>query len=96
MSENPNANNTRNLSSYSNFIEKKNVILSEIEKHKNKFPQLMHLWEKIILKYEDNFVRILDECDNMLNHLHIMNPNHDLINIYHALQLTNMVNNTNV
>jgi hypothetical protein len=95
MSENTNAN-TRNLSSYSNFIEKKNVILSEIQNHKNDFPQLMHLWEKIILKYEDNLLRILDECDNMLNHLHILNPNHDLREIYQTLQITNMVNNTTV
>lgn len=71
--------------------EKTKEILEKLKLYKSKYPQLINLWEKTLLKYEDNLYKIQNECENMLNNL--PNVNHDLQDICQALSILSTVNN---
>tara|TARA_Y100000816_G_scaffold60409_1_gene39815 strand:+ start:1204 stop:1443 length:240 start_codon:yes stop_codon:yes gene_type:complete len=71
--------------------EKTKEILEKLEQYKSKYPQLINLWEKTLLKYEDNLHKIQNECENMLNNIPYVN--HDLQDICQALCILSTINN---
>ena len=70
---------------------KSNELLEKMKPYKDKYPQLINLWEKTLLKYEDNLCKIQKECENMLTNLPDVQC--DLQDICHALSILSLVDN---
>jgi|SaaInlV_150m_DNA_5_1039734.scaffolds.fasta_scaffold166585_1 hypothetical protein len=61
--------------------------LDRLNEYKTTYPQLIHLWEKTILKYEQNLFKVLNECEKMLSILPNFNEEYDLEEICNAITI---------
>ena len=61
--------------------------LDRLNEYKSTYPQLIHLWEKTIIKYEKNIFKVLNECDKMLSILPEFNKEYDLEEICNAITI---------
>lgn len=62
-----------------------NNLKERLSEYKDKYPNIVNLWEKVIRKKEDDLKNTFNECNNMINNIESLDsdlPMKTIISLY--------------
>mgnify|MGYP001300268159 CR=1 FL=1 len=63
----------------------RNNLKEKLSKYKEKYPNIVNVWEKVIRKKEDDLKNTFNECNNMINNIESLDsdlPMKTIISLY--------------